>query len=266
MKKLLQKNIDNLNALKTCDRSAYLALYNITLKNFNLSKRKLDSLLQYEHRFSKLLNANPKSPEKQKLFKQFCITYDLSTATLYRYLKSKSLKKQNKKRADAGYSKKTYNFIKKSSVTKQKNKMNKDFKKFLSDFFQLENPPADELKLKINKLSFVITKDDAADIILVLTNAYNRWQKHNELDLPLDRDLLREQMLMHLFESQMRIAAETGDIKSIETLTRIYDRMKPQSDLDTDFAVFEKCMRELKPGITKEEVISLIKKNSDEKN
>ena len=267
----LQKNIDKLLILKGKNNEAYCSLYERTILDFGLAKYELNNLLKYPARFEKLRllrrsasrNDNVRGMgEYKKAFEGFCRDYNISEKTLYRYLKSDTAPRRPVKRADKGYPKKDYNRIKKANITKQKNKMNKDFKKFLSEYFDLENPPADELKVKINKLSFLITKEDAGDIVLILTNAYNRWQKHNELDLPLDRDLLREQMLMHLFESQMRVASEVGDIKSIESLTRIYDRMKPQSELDTNFAVFEKCMRDVRPGITKEEIISLIKKNS----
>jgi len=138
-----------------------------------------------------------------------------------------------------------------------------EFRKAIEKMFKYELiAPEKEIEIKLGGYKFTITKEDAGDIIMILTNAYNRWQKHNELDLPLDRDLLREHMLMHLFEEQLRIAQDQRDLKNVELLTRIYERMRSDFNMNSDFAVFEKCMRELKPGITREEVISIIKRNS----
>ena len=66
---------------------------------------------------------------------------------------------------------------------------------------------------------------------MILTNAYNRIATNGDR-MKLDRDQMRERMLMNLFEWQIQVATETGNIKDVETLTRIYERMKPEVNID----------------------------------
>ncbi len=242
-----------------------------------------------------------KYTEKYKAkMKGICEAYSISEKTIYRDI-HKKIPGLRKRRSDEGKERvspdkresviileamragKTLEEARKISELKTKKKMSyvkakktkieetesvkesafgSEFKKFIEKHFDMEMITTGEVTVKLGNYKFAIKKDDMNDIVLILINAYNRWQKHNELDLPLDRELLREQMLMHLFEEQIRAVSEVGDIKSIEMLTRIYDRMKPQYELNTDFAIFEKCIRQLKPGITKEEIIGMIKNNS----
>lgn len=111
-----------------------------------------------------------------------------------------------------------------------------------------------------NNFTFIISKADLDDIILILSNAYNRSCFANDKKLKVGRDQLRSMMMHHLIEDQMRLAQESRDYKMIEAITRMRDRMDEGGKLPDDFETILKVCKELKPDISKEDLIELIKK------
>jgi hypothetical protein len=118
------------------------------------------------------------------------------------------------------------------------------------------------VRVKVGNLQISLSKDDVEDIAMVLANAYNRNEFATEKKLKFDRTMLRKAMLSNLIEEQVNIAKDAGDYKMLEAITRMQERMDTDKEMSGDFAVFDKCMRELNPELTKEEIINLIKKNS----
>lgn len=136
----------------------------------------------------------------------------------------------------------------------------KVIKIFLEKYFQLDNiAPEANIPIKLGTKEFEIKREDFEDIIMILTNAYNRKATNGDR-LKLDRDQMRERMLMNLFEWQIQVASETGNIKDVETLSRIYDRMKPESNMDVNIKTLELVCKELRPDITLKEIIGILRK------
>jgi hypothetical protein len=139
----------------------------------------------------------------------------------------------------------------------------KNIREFLEQFFEYDLIAPDKgIKLKYNNFSFTVNKEDINDIIMIISNAYNREQFSNNNKLSLDRDELREHMILQLMEKQISLAKESGDLKACEALTRMHDRMKVDVETSADFKVLQKIVRELKPAITTSELVSLIKKHT----
>jgi hypothetical protein len=111
---------------------------------------------------------------------------------------------------------------------------------------------------------FIVHKDDLKDVILILTNAYNRQCVAEEKKLKFDRTELRSAMMEHLIEEQMRLAKESADYKLVEALTRMIDRLKEDAALPDDFGTIMKVCQELRPQISQMEVIAAIKKAANE--
>jgi hypothetical protein len=119
------------------------------------------------------------------------------------------------------------------------------------------------VSMKIDGKKYIIPKCDLEDICLILANAYNRQGKAK---YKADRDELLKRKILHLIEQQVRLAsAERVDTKTIVLITQMYDKMLEKVDMDTNIKVVENICKELKPDITFTEVISLIKKYSEEK-
>lgn len=118
--------------------------------------------------------------------------------------------------------------------------------------------PDHGIALKVNKETFVIHKDDVIDICLILANSYNRSQSNEAKKKKVDRELLRKQMILHLMEQQIRFASETGSTQDVESLTRMYDRLREKFVRDANIRVLEKVCKHLKPDIQFDEIVSLI--------
>ncbi|MBW7888383.1 MAG: hypothetical protein H3C35_08495 [Bacteroidetes bacterium] len=137
-------------------------------------------------------------------------------------------------------------------------------KEFFKKLFEYDLIAPDKgVGLKHGGTSFVVTKSDLNDVILILTNSYNRKIFADENKLPFDRTRLRHVMTEHLIEEQMRLARESGDYKMVEAITRMNDRLKEDSVLPDDFDTMIKMCRELKADISETDVIALIKKVSE---
>lgn len=123
--------------------------------------------------------------------------------------------------------------------------------------------PEAGLYFKLKGVAFLVTKQYLEDVILVIASAYNDAMKGEDV-LAVDREQLAKNRLFYLFEDGIRVASLDFDMKKLSVLTKMYKDLQEKSkqDMSTDFAVFEKSMKELRPSITMSEIIALIKKHS----
>jgi hypothetical protein len=138
-------------------------------------------------------------------------------------------------------------------------------KEIFRELFQLELIAPDKglkIKLKNNK-SVLIKKQDLEDVCLILANAYNRGTFEDEHKYKMDREQLREKLILHLMERQIHLAMEHSDTKTIDALTRMHDRMSKNVELSADIKVVEKICKELKPDIAFDDIVNLIRKHID---
>jgi len=120
--------------------------------------------------------------------------------------------------------------------------------------------PKSSIKLKLGKLSFNVIKEDLAEIILILTNAFNRSNVNDAI--PLDKNELFRKKIFQLLEYNIKLAEESCDLKSLESITRMYNSIQEDHDLEADFEIVYKVCSVLKPGISRPDVISIIKQQS----
>jgi hypothetical protein len=148
---------------------------------------------------------------------------------------------------------------------KNENNVEKDeLTKFFENFFAIDLVPVEGIQLQFKNKKFFLEKDEIADIILILVNAYNKYASVNT-KLKFDREELLKSKLYHLVEAQIRKLRESSKPKEVESLMRQYAHLKKRDfKITSDLKVFEKCMRELKPDITFGEIYALIKKHSKE--
>jgi hypothetical protein len=137
-------------------------------------------------------------------------------------------------------------------------------KEIFRKLFQMDLIADDKgVKIKVNGRNVVVPKSYIEDICLILANAYYMSTQDNKYNV--DRMRLMRQGILNLIEQHIRLAA-TGrvDTKTIASLTLMYDRMVEQTKIDADFITVEKVCKELKPGVTIEEIVNLIKKHSED--
>ncbi|MDI6804630.1 MAG: hypothetical protein QME58_12435 [Bacteroidota bacterium] len=152
-----------------------------------------------------------------------------------------------------------------TEAAKQKGSRNSLFgneaRKFFEKLFEYELiAPGRGVEMKYEDVSFIVNKEDLRDVIMILTNAYNRAVLVDDKKLQLDRNQMRKVMLHHLIEDQMRIAAESADGKLVESLTRMIDRLEVEQKIDVNFEVLENICKSFKPEITRSDVVELVKK------
>lgn len=122
--------------------------------------------------------------------------------------------------------------------------------------------PGRGISLNVGKKKFVIPKVVVEDVCLILANAYNDLSTENKFKV--DRDEVRKIKMFALLDQQMRLAStERVDTKTVEAITRMYDRMKEDQVTDANIKVVVKVCEELRPGISFTEVFGLIRKHSD---
>lgn len=138
----------------------------------------------------------------------------------------------------------------------------KDIKPFLEKLcgYDLMSPKA-EIKLKLGKLPFTVSKEDLSDIILILTNAYNR--SNESAGLPLDKNELFRKKIFQLLEYNIKLAEASSDLRSLESITRMYNSIQEEHELGSDFEIVYNICAALRPGISRQEVISMIKQHSN---
>ena len=124
--------------------------------------------------------------------------------------------------------------------------------------------PEAGLYFKYRDVAFKVRKDYIEDIALILATAYNESIEGNaDGKLIIDREQKLKSQLYHFIQEALRVASERLDFDVISGLTSAYKRLKDaEKDLRTDFTVFEKAMKELRPEITRSECIALVKKFS----
>ena len=137
-------------------------------------------------------------------------------------------------------------------------------KEIFRTLFELDLIAPDRgVSMKVDGKKIVIPKCDVEDICLILANSYNR---QGQAKYSVDRDALMQKKIKHLIEQQIRLAGDGRvDTKTVVQITQMYDRMLEKVEMDTNIKVVENICKELKPDISFTEVISLIKKYSEEK-
>jgi hypothetical protein len=134
-------------------------------------------------------------------------------------------------------------------------------KELFRKLFQLDLVgPEKGITIKTEKGIVFVPKEDCEDICLILGNAFNRMEHSKNKKLKVDRLQLREKMIWHKMEEQMKYATTS---KEVESLTRMFIRMKEKFELTPDIITLEKVCKELKPDITFNDIVSLIKKHSE---
>lgn len=138
----------------------------------------------------------------------------------------------------------------------------KDIKPFFEKLcgYDLMSPKAG-IKLKLGRLPFIVEKEDLSDIILILTNAYNR--SNESAGLPLDKNELFKKKIFQLLEYNIKLAESSSDLKSLESITRMYNSIQEEHELGSDFEIVYNICAALRPGISRQEVISMIKQHSN---
>jgi hypothetical protein len=150
-------------------------------------------------------------------------------------------------------------------VDVEKTNFDKDIKPFLEKIcgYDLMGPKAG-IKLKLRDLPFTVNKEDLSDIILILTNAFNR--SNDSSGLPLDKNELFRKKIFQLLEYNMKLAEASSDLKSLESITRMYNSIQEEHELGSDFEIVYRICAALRPNISRQEVISMIKQHSNTNN
>ncbi|HRE42264.1 MAG TPA: hypothetical protein PLG90_13130 [Ignavibacteria bacterium] len=118
--------------------------------------------------------------------------------------------------------------------------------------------------LSNKKHSVAITKEEIADVILILANAYNRKVDPEDM-LSADRISLFRNKLFYSAQEMLTLATERGDIDGIEQCSRMLTRLESKNkiELPNDFHVYYKAMKKLKGDLTEEEAIDLLTEQLD---
>lgn len=137
-------------------------------------------------------------------------------------------------------------------------------KEFIEKLFEFNLiAPDSGIPLNYKGTKFLVSKEALGDIIMILSNAFN--QSAGETNkLQLDRKALMKSQIFNLLLYQISLAKISGNIKDIESITRMYQRMEiDYGNISPDLKAVIKVCRVLKPDITEDEVFSLIKKFGD---
>ena len=137
-------------------------------------------------------------------------------------------------------------------------------KKFIDKILQLDLiAPEAGMYFKYKDIAFKVEKNYLEDIALILATAYN--QQAGAPLLAVDREQLVRSQLFHLIQEAMRVANDQFDIHLYRELSKMYKDLKGVSSkiMSTDFYVVERAMKFVKPDLTKEEIITIIKKFSE---
>lgn len=141
-------------------------------------------------------------------------------------------------------------------------------KKFISKIFQMNlMSPDSVMKFKFKSATLSVTKQEVADIGLILASAYNRSVKGDK-QLSVDRFSMLKNELYHSVQEMHRLAKEKGNFKELEACTRMYVRLDSSRaiELPNDFDIYFKCMQRKDPKMTKEEAIDLVLEITSDQN
>lgn len=253
------EDVKKLRSLKLKDSSAYHAFFKTVMKEYDISQRTL-----YRDMKAK------KTPGLRKIRKDSGKFRSSMTPNQLKIMSEAMESGMTKKDAVKLAEDKTKKRISFRVSSRTKSKPIKDgskthfadnIKPFLEKLcgYNLMSPRS-VIKLKLGKLSFSVSKEDLSDIILILTNAFNRSNENNSI--PLDKNELFRKKIFQLLEYNIKLAEESSDLKSLESITRMYNSIQEEHDLGTDFELVYKLCSALKPGISRPEIISMIKQFS----
>lgn len=136
-------------------------------------------------------------------------------------------------------------------------------KDFLEKHFKLDLIAPDRgINCNISGRKARVMKQDVEDIIMVLANALNRDADDKD-KIQLDRMQYMKMKIIHLLDEQVRIAQSMNDVKRLNAITLMYQRLETDyGELSPDLNIVIKCFRALKPDITTEQCFGLIEKYS----
>ncbi|MBK9333856.1 MAG: hypothetical protein IPM96_15975 [Ignavibacteria bacterium] len=247
------EDIRRLKSLKLKDKPAYMGFRQTVMKEYNISQRTLyrDMNERKTPGLRKTRNDSGKLKSKMSLTQQRIMSEAMESG-----LNKKEAVRLAVERANKKVSSRVASRTKPISVSSTN--FDDNIKPFLEKLcgYDLMSPKS-AIKLKFGKLPFNVGKEDLADIVLILTNAYNRSNLDNSI--PLDKNELFRKKIFQLLEYSIKLAEEGCDLKSLESITRMYNSIQEDHDLGTDFELVYKICATLKPGISRTEIISLIK-------
>ncbi|HAX49670.1 MAG TPA: hypothetical protein PK605_00355 [Ignavibacteria bacterium] len=142
-----------------------------------------------------------------------------------------------------------------------------DVKAFFEQIFEYELiAPESGIELNYRGKKFLVRKETLNDIILNLVNEYNR-QVSSDQKLQLDQTQYMRATMRNDIMYMQSLARAAGDVKSLEACSRMLQRLEMNyGEVDVDLKIILACFRELKPDITEDEAIGLIKKHGDRDN
>lgn len=241
----------------------------------------------------KELKAKKKRTAYKELMKKICINFNISDKTVYRDM-HKPTPGIRKPRADQGKERKKvpkkmldniYELMKTGKTQTEAIKIAGHISSKKAAKITIDDEPAESsygdkvkelirkiydadkislpVKLKLNNVTVQLMPDEINDIMMIIATAYNR-QVEDADKMQVDRLQLAKSKLYYLLDEQIRIAQQHYDLKAVEMISRVYDRLKEADrEHDADFNTLIKCMREIKPDITISEIIAMVKKHSD---
>jgi Trp operon repressor len=109
----------------------------------------------------------------------------------------------------------------------------------------------------------LIPKEFLSHIIATITEVYNLNVKYHD-KLHLNEELLFRMRLFISMNKMLRVVEQTLDFSALKELTKMYKDFKSEFELNPNFRIVEKICQEIKPDIKFEEIMSLVKKYSDQ--
>lgn len=250
------EDIRQLRSLKLKDKAAYFAFFKTVMKEYDISQRTLyrDMKSKKTPGLRKTRKDSGKFRSKMSLSQQRIMSEAMESG-LTKQAAVKLAEERAKKKVSARVANRT------KLISVPVTNFDDNIKPFLEKLcgYNLMSPKS-AIKLKLGKLSFSVVKEDLSDIILILTNAFNRSNENNSI--PLDKNELFKKKIFQLLEYNIKLAEENSDLKSLESITRMYNSIQEDHDLGTDFELVYKLCSALRPGISRPEIISMIKQFS----
>lgn len=254
------EDVRQLRSLRIKDRAAFTAFFKTVMKEYDISQRTLyrDMKAKKTPGLRKIRKDSGKFRSRMTP-KQLKIMSEAMDSGMTKQDAVKLAEDKTKKRISFRVSSRTKNIP--PLPDGAKTNFDDNIKPFLEKLcgYNLMSPKS-VIKLKLGKLSFSVNKEDLSDIILILTNAFNRSNENNSI--PLDKNELFRKKIFQLLEFNIKLAEESSDLKSLESITRMYNSIQEEHDLGTDFELVYKLCSALRPGISRPEIISMIKQFS----
>ncbi|KXK03516.1 MAG: hypothetical protein UZ04_CHB001001474 [Chlorobi bacterium OLB4] len=253
-----KQDISELRKLKVADKEKYKEMFQSVMKSYKISQVTLYRAMKSER------------PGIRKRRSDFGSEKDPVTASEKSLVTEVMLSGKTKKQAVKIASEKTGRKITGHKAAKIKPDQDIDesqfaegIKKFINEILEIDLiAPEAGLYFKHKGVAFKVEKDYIEDIALVLCTAYN--ESLGSSFMRVDREQLMKSQIFHLVQEAIRVAGTRFDMKLVLQLTRMYKDLKSNSmiEVNPDFDTVYKCLQEVKPDVTKSEVISLIKKHA----